>query len=218
MTTGAEHDRPSEWSIYPGIQKLIDPSWTQHKERLIGGGLTTPSQVLGSFCEPRDMFPSELLNKWRNMGLVLDVGCGINVYGKGPLSTPVGLIPNAYGVDPILGFTNYELKGRTIPAYTEDLPFYQDSFDHSFSLRGVGWYAGSRFNPYWSLNEMIRVTKPGGFVSILLGSTVDATIKNNTQRVQDALDQIKNGTLASKIDRIADYTHAPSPQIAISLK
>lgn len=77
----------------------------------------------------------------KKYGFGLDVGCGINAnLTKFGITTPVGLIPNAYGIDSVLEFVSdrHAVKDKTFPAYAEDMPFKDVSFDFSFSSRGVG--------------------------------------------------------------------------------
>lgn len=217
MSSITETGRSAEWDQYPDIHALIDPAWSPKADRLIHGRLSQ-NQLMKSSGIPGNRFHIDSLGMWRRAGMVLDVGCGRSVDGKGPLSTPVGFIPNAYGVDPVFEFfPGHGLEGRTIDAYAEDLPFKDNSFDHTFSQRGAGWYAGTYYHPYWSLHEMIRGTRPKGFVGIFLGSGGRSLMEVNTDRIQDALKQISAEPLGRKITKVHDYSKHKAALIGITL-
>lgn len=225
MTNVAELLRTSEWSQYPRIEALLDPKKSPHPKRLIRGGLKQ-QELFGSTGGAGGLFPRELIEELRGGGLVLDIGCGLNAQlPEGWQGTPVGFIPNAYGIDPVFKHVpGNGFEGRTLPAYAEDLPFKSKVFDITFSVRGLGWYAGASFDPYWSLHEMVRVTKPGGVVVVSLGSGGGVgiemvSLEQNYERIMNALNRLQSDKLGRRrIAQVYDYYTSPSSQISLALK
>jgi len=213
----------NEWFDYPDISKLIDPKWSPHAEKIL-----YPNPDLGhlyktSALATTDRFDPSVIQGWKSdKKMVLDVSCGHNVLQRDVITTPVGRIPNAYGIDPLLNFFP-GLPGRTIPGYAEDLPFLDSIFDLTFSMRAVGWYADTAIDSKNAVKEMIRVTRPGGLVSIFIGHSggLDSTEKidweENRRRIFLAIDEVKKTDLGKKIKVVYDYTHTTTKQINIKL-
>lgn len=212
----------NKWNEYPDISQLIDPSWKSRPDRHLLKEVTEEVLIGTSAWLTHDRFDSSTLHEWREKNLkVLDVCCGHHVLQRKVITTPVGRIPNAYGIDPLLNFYP-GLPGRTLPAYAEDMPFKDDAFDITFSQRGVGWYAGTAINPIYAVEEMIRVTKPGGLVSIFIGegggsTTEKATFVQNHERILLAIEQIRLTELGKKIKIVNDFTDKVPAQITIRL-
>lgn len=224
MSSINERERIAEWDQYPTIESFVDPNWQQRPERL--SRKLTGEDLLATAGGVSDAIPPELLQFLRRKGLVLDVGCGLNVQGeKFGVTTPVGQIPNAYGIDPIFAHFRQGLPGRTLAAYAEDMPFQDNVFKITMSMKGLGWYAGAAFNPYWAIREMIRVTAPEGLVSIAIGSGGGAgsinrvSFEQNYSQITDAISRIQGEDFGrAKIGQIHDFTAQASPQVNIVLK
>lgn len=200
---------------YPSINDLLDPNWSAHPERLLTTSLDEIVLKSNALGLKTPMFTGALLEHYRE-GLVLDVGCGIN-FSTG--STLVDVLPNAYGIDPALeevrkyAGIGIPPKDRVISGFAEDMPFKDKTFRRAVSLKCVGWYPNATVNPYWALNEMVRVTEDGGLVTIMIGQ-----LFQNGQIILDAAQRVKNGPLGHRIAIIKDFVDAPSSQVAIRLR
>lgn len=162
--------------------------------------------------------PEEYLRAMTRMGLMLDVGCGYQ-FGEtrpGCYCTPVGTLPGAYGIDPML-YTQKGITGKTVAGIAEDMPFRDETFDWTFSSRSVGWYAGSMIDPDWAVAEMVRVTKAGGLVTINLGASGRTHAADNIRLIRAAANKMAG--INSRVEKVLDYSSMGStPQIAISLR
>lgn len=201
--------------VFPPVRDLVDAGWFLHAERLISPSLdeiVTKSNGLG--IKRPIGYPQETLKRLSE-GLLLDVGCGSN-FGFG--STFIDVLPNAYGIDPMLTFpykfpiTGEIPKDRVVGGFAEDMPFHDNTFRTTVSLKCVGWYPNVTVNPYWAISEMIRVTENGGLVTIHIGQR-----EENGQIILDAAEEVMRGPFGDKIAVIKDFTSAQMPQVSIRL-
>lgn len=226
MAFPGELNRSRELIQHPHVRDLLDPTWNPTPQRLVGGGLSQ-TQLMGTQAGAFGSLNPELLEWLRPRGLILDVGCGLDSHGGSAMgiSTPVGHIPNAYGIDPILEYyPGNGLPERTIAGYAEDMPFRDKTFGVVLSTKGLGWYTDSSFDSYWAVREMIRVTQAEGLVSIAIGSGGGAGIERvpfevNISRIQHVLTRIQNEDFGrERVGKIVDFSDAPAPQINIIVK
>lgn len=126
-------------------------------------------------------------------------------------------------------FSSNNLKGRTLASHPEDLPFKDGAFGLSISTRqGIGWFADSAFDAYWSVREMLRVTRSDGVVCIGLGDGVGGhrlnrletvRVGENQRRITAAISRLAGEDLGrAKIATVHDYSDQPAPQINISIR
>lgn len=220
MANSAELLRTPEWAAYPHVQQLLDPNWKPSADRLLK---EFPfNELLGSGGGLSDNFSLEVLKRLQARGLLLDVGCGLNSQEQS-ISTPVGKIPTAYGIDPILRFfPQHNFDGRTIAGYAEDMPFKDKTFKITLSLKCVGWYSGSTVQPYWAIREMVRVTDNGGLISIGIGSgggvgVPQVSFEQNLENVKSNIDLLRGEEIGERIAEVVDFSAAPAPQINLVL-
>lgn len=149
----------------------------------------------------------------------MDVGCGLTA-NESIRTTPVGAIPNAYGIDPIFSHCWGNMRpGRTIEGYAEDMPFKDEIFSTTLSFKGVGWYADKYFDPYWSIKEMIRVTRSNGLVAISIGSGGLVHVEYNLKRVKEEIGRLKEEKdTKGRISEVLDFSDRKTPQINLKLK
>lgn len=111
-----------------------------------------------------------------------------------------------------------------------------ETFGISISMKmGIGWLAGVVFDPFWSIREMIRVTKPNGLVVVGLGSGGAggvllkdyrvpglgyASQEENVRRITGALSRLRDDDLGKKrIATVIDFSdQPPTRQISIRVR
>jgi 2-polyprenyl-6-hydroxyphenyl methylase/3-demethylubiquinone-9 3-methyltransferase len=94
----------------------------------------------------------------------LDIGAGVGLFSQ--LLKEAGALP--YGIEPQLVFRQFaqEKFGVTLHAETVDIPFWQEGFPCSFDLVTL-WDTLEHLNfPVETLQDAVRLLKPGGFLAL----------------------------------------------------
>lgn len=104
---------------------------------------------------------------------VLDVGCGTGVLARA-VSHIVGADGRVVGLDPNLGMLEVARRSpepiEWVPGMAEDLPFADGEFDHV-----VSQFAAMFFDDrHRAVEEMARVTAPGGTVTVVTWAEIDS--------------------------------------------
>lgn len=99
-----------------------------------------------------------------NGAQVLDIGAGVGLFSQ--LVSEAGAL--AYGIEPQLIFRQFaqEKFGVTLHAETIDAPLWQEGFPQAFDLICL-WDTLEHLNfPVETLQDAVRLLKPGGFLGL----------------------------------------------------
>ncbi len=197
-----------EWQATPSILSLVDLTRVESIESLpIDTKLNETSNGEHGMFDPGD------LERMREIRVrILDVVCGTNF--KPPPSeyqnfnTPVGALARAYGIDPRVGFD--AVKGRTLRARPEVLPFRNSLFDRTICVRTQLWT-----DPDEALREMLRVTRSKGLVYIGFQFPMGT---EGSEEVMDALSKIRREDSGRKIAELHNHTAMIEPFVRLIIR